>query len=350
MSMRSASTESLQALGYNRGSFLGGAHGAHHREWLHFCVHGEGLDLLVNFSGFSSTDASERYPRPIPRITVLARDHRGWRGAVETHAPDAGSLPGGIFGAWMPTGRAEIEGEEIALDVSAPRARITAELRLRPRTFASVTHNVTVEGSPPLNWMVCPRLTASGVVHVDGVRYELQDAPSYHDHNWGGFRWGADFRWEWGYVLPRASEIDNPWTIVAVRLTDRRRTALLEQGLLVWKGMELVRTFRSHQVSVRASGFLGRAPEVRIPAALRLLCPGSATDVPQRLELEGREGDDHLYVEFVPRSVAQIIVPDDTGPTVTRIHEVEAGARVHGRIEGVALEYAGGGFVEILGS
>ena len=29
------------------------------------------------------------------------------------------------------------------------------------------------------------------------------DMRGYHDHNWGRFRWGDDFGWIWGSVLPR---------------------------------------------------------------------------------------------------------------------------------------------------
>lgn len=345
---RPASAQSLRHIGFNRGSFLGGAHGPSHREWLHFCVHDDEVDLLVNFSAFTSTDASQE-ARPIPRLTLLARDARGWHGAVESYGFSEGGLPGGTFGAWMPGGRAELDGDDVVLEVALERPRILVELRLTPRAVASPTHNVTIDRSPPLNWLVMPRLSATGYVWLEDRCYSLRAAPAYHDHNWGAFRWGADFRWEWGYVLPRARDGSNPWTIIAVRLTNRSRTSLLEQGVLVWHGAELVRTFRGHLVTVSAEGHLGRAPTIRIPTPLALVAGGRATDVPRRLTFEGRDGADEIRVDFQPESVAQILVPDDTGPTLTVVNEVSCRARVVGRIEGLALDFHGGGFVELLG-
>src|SRR5207342_625444 len=102
---------------------------------------------------------------------------------------------------------------------------IRVDLVLLPVTRPALVHNIAMLEGPPLHWPVTPRLLATGIATVAGRTHRLDREPSYHDHNWGPFRWGHDISWEWGFALPPDPEC--PWTLTFVRLTNRGRTNAL---------------------------------------------------------------------------------------------------------------------------
>ena len=105
-----------------------------------------------------------------------------------------------------------------------------------------VVNNQPLASGARLSWLFVPRLEAHGHVRIGDTRVGLRGAPAYHDHNWGRFRWGADFGWEWGSVLPR--DLSDPWTIVCMRMTDQRRRRATRQALYAWYEHEPVALWR----------------------------------------------------------------------------------------------------------
>jgi hypothetical protein len=206
--------------------------------------------------------------------------------------------------------------------------------------------NVPLEDGPPLQWLLVPRLLASGVVTVEGRALRLDAVPAYHDHNWGTFRWGQDFAWEWGFGLARRAE--DPWSCVFVRLTDRARLRARVQALMVWKGGLQHRLLRDRALTVTREGHLCPGPVPRFPRVAGLLTAGGATDVPARLTVAGAEGRDRVTVCFEPASVACVVVPDETDLTLTRIHEVNGPLSLRGELKGEAVHFDGRGFFEFL--
>ena len=85
------------------------------------------------------------------------------------------------------------------------------DLVLHPMSMPGRAPNLTREDGPPIHWVVIPRLRAEGTIEIDGVVHHLQNAPAYHDHNWGYWSWGDDFAWEWGFGLDEDPE--NPWNM-----------------------------------------------------------------------------------------------------------------------------------------
>src|SRR5262249_38503804 len=139
----------------------------------------------------------------------------------------------------------------------------------------------------------------------------LRGAPAYHDHNWGSFRWGDDFGWEWGSVLPRRAQ--DPWTVVCMRMTDRRRRRATRQALYAWHGAEPVGVWRDGAMTFEHQGFLRRPPALTLPGVMRIVKSGAASDVPNRVTIAGR-GEDELEMRFEPEEYVRIVVPDEVDP------------------------------------
>ena len=121
-----------------------------------------------------------------------------------------------------------------------------------------------------MSWLFVPRLRADGWLRIGGQEHRFEDDLAYHDHNWGRFWWGDDFGWTWGTILPR--EPDDPWSMVFLQMTDRRRLRFLSQALYVWHHDEPAAIFRhaAVQTHVRSasrprSGLHPAAPDATAP-------------------------------------------------------------------------------------
>jgi hypothetical protein len=183
-------------------------------------------------------------------------------------------------------------------------------------------------------------------VLVDGHRTSLRGAPAYHDHNWGRFRWGDDFGWEWGSVLPR--DLADAWTIVCMRMTDRHRQRATRQALYAWHDAEPVALWRDYAMSVEHEGFLRRPPALTLPSVMRLLRTGSASDVPARVTIRG-EGRDQLDLRFEPEEYIRIVVPDEIDPMgLVVLNEISGHIVATGRVGGRELDLEATGVFELL--
>ena len=320
-----------------------------YKEWLHFCVYGADVDVLVNFSTVEDVREGARPGDEHARVTVLVRERgSGWDGDVVLHPREAVTVRGGAVE--MRFGRDHVRFEDGVYHVVAelPRRDIAVRLALRPECLPTVAHNVQLDSGPPINWLVIPRLRAAGVVSLRGQARVIEHALGYHDHNWGAFAWGHDFAWEWGFGLP--DRADNPWSVVFVRLSDRAHAAVYKQAIFLWRGALPWRVLHSEGVTVEREGFLRPREVLKIPRAMALVAPSTATDVPRRLRVRAEDGGDRIECEFDGEEVAQVIVPNDRDLGVTIINEVSGWLRARGVVRGEAVAMEGHAIFEFLGA
>jgi hypothetical protein len=183
---------------------------------------------------------------------------------------------------------------------------------------------------------------------VRGRRHLLAGVPAYHDHDWGAFRWGGDFSWEWAVALSSERPRAPRWSVVVQRISDRARLRALSQGVLVWRGASHRRTFHGREVSVDGAGGLSARGALRVPRVMSLAAPGCAADLPRRLEVCAVAGRDALEATFELVDLAQVAIPDEAderGATV--ISEAHAHARLAGRVRGEELRFEGPALVEL---
>jgi len=313
-----------------------------HKEWFHFCVTHEQLDAIVNF-GVSDQG---REAREQAHLVVLVRIDGRWIGGVERFDHDEFYVEGGGIAARFGDNELTFDGQDFRVRAALGNPALAIDLRLSPECTPTLSNNIRLGGSSALNWLVVPRLRASGTVHDDGHMRWLDDMPAYHDHNWGYFRWGDDFSWEWGFGAP--SDVRCPWSFVFSRLSDRAMTTTLTRSLTVWRDAQPLRSFCANEVRMHTHGLLRPARVVRVPPVMGLLAPGTVTEVPKSMHLVCECGDDRLDIVLDAKDVAQIIVPDDDAPTITTINEVVAHLRVRGRIRSEHVEYDGRSIFEVL--
>lgn len=321
------------------------------KEWHHFVVHGSDRRIIVNFSICSEESSSaigglDRPPRIVARIILIVKDGPDWTGSVETF--EVGDFDASSDGLRLRIGRSEVRLRDgnYEVDIDLPSVA-TGRVVLRPRARPFVVGNHGLGPLGRLSWLLLPRLEAHGHLMVNGRRLAMRAAPAYHDHNWGAFRWGEDFGWEWGSALP--SDPAAPWSIVFMRMTDQSRLRATGQGMYVWHHHEMAAMFRDATTTVAMKGFLSAAPERTLPGVMRFLTPGRASGIPAELQISGRRGPDQLEVRFVAEEYLRIAIPSEIDlRRVVTLNEISGRVEAHGMIDGTALSLEGSGVFELL--
>ncbi|MDI1443539.1 hypothetical protein [Polyangium sp. 6x1] len=297
-----------------------------HKEWLHFCVHGPGVDAIVNFSVTGSSEGAAR-----AQVTALVREEQ-WDGDVEAYAEEDVVFRRDRLGATFGKNRLELSGERYEIAVTLAERPISMSLSLRPTTLPLSKRQFALGSAGSLHWLLVPRLVAAGTIVVSGRTHRFEGAPAYHDHNWGRFAWGGDFAWEWGYGLPASAGA--PWSVVFSRLADRGHHEMRTQALLLWRGAKLHRVLASRDIVVQQEGYLRPRRVLKVPRVMALLAPETATDVPRRIDIHAAAEGDELHLRFEAEEVAQIILPNDHDLGITIINEIRGFLRLNGVVRG----------------
>jgi hypothetical protein len=318
---RRALTASLAANNFVRGSAWrhGGRRG--HREWVHFTVHAEALRVVINASFVDDLRPAAERHRERARVLVLAHDGTSWHGGID-EVPDACVRAGQLAATLGDLELASADGT-ITLRGALRDQPIALDLTFTPQTFPSLASGVALGAGSPINWLVVPKLTASGTITIAGHTHVLVGAPAYHDHNWGYFA-HEDVAWQWGHDAS-----PGPDSVVLARLLDRAHATTFMQALLVWRGARQARLFRGDDLTVEPEGFLRPPRPFTLPPAASLLVGATATEVPRRLHIRARADGDVLTATFEAETVARIVVPSDDTLHTTIIHEI--GGRLHVR-------------------
>jgi hypothetical protein len=310
-----------------------------HKEWHHFVVHTGRFRMIVNFSAVDVDDDTTY------RVIALVRADE-WQGTVASFDSATCTVRSGRVAAHFGSCEFALEDGVYELALQLPAIGLRAHLRLFPVSTPFVINNQPLAPGARLSWLFVPRLEAHGHVWIDGARVSLRAAPAYHDHNWGRFRWGDDFGWEWGSVLPR--DLSDPWTIVCMRMTDRHRRRATRQTLFAWYGPEPAALWRDQNMSMQCDGFLRKPPSLTLPAVMRLLQTGSASDVPAHVTIRGH-GDDELELHFEPDEYIRIVVPDEVDPMgLVVLNEISGHIRARGRIGDRNVDLEATGVFELL--
>jgi hypothetical protein len=325
-------------------SRLGGRGG--HKEWQHFLVHTGDVHLLVNFNLVDDPWARDPRGAETGRLIVLA-SAGGWDGDLETFAEDEVEVTPGRIDARFGRNELRFEDGRYFLSIALRDRPIAAELELVPGGAPMLSRNLPMGGDGGISWLFVPRLEASGTVRVGGRTERVQAAPAYHDHNWGHFRWGDDFAWEWGSALP--VDPAGEWSLVHARMSDRGRAATRYQALFLFRHGEPFRVFRDEEMRVSHEGLFEAGRPLQVPRIMALLSPGSACDVPRRLGIAAGGGGDTLRVRFEAETLSQVIMPSECDlEEVSTINEVSGRVEVEGYVRGRAVTMEGAGVFEFV--
>lgn len=319
-----------------RAPLLAGGNADDFKEWHHFVIHAPDTHVLINFSLTGPQSA---------RVIVIVHDTR-WTGVVERFDPrlvevsvDLGELSIGAN-----TMRVTPDGYRVQIDL--PAHDICGVLDFTPVSRPFVVNNQPV-GEGRMSWLFVPRLRAAGWLRIYGRDMAFDDDLAYHDHNWGRFRWGGDFGWTWGTIVPK--ERSNPWSMVFLQMTDRRRLRFTSQAVYVWHRDEPAAMLLRSAVDTHVHGRLSRAADCTLPAPMGLIVDGTVPGVPERLEICAHRLGDAVHAEFRPTSYARLAHPSEIHlDRCTVLCEAGGSAHVTGTVRGERMDFDGAAVFEFL--
>jgi hypothetical protein len=313
-----------------------------HKEWYHFCLLGPGVEVILNLSLMRPADqAASAWDA---RVIMLVRE-TDWDGDVDI-------IPGAHVkarrgGLEIQLGHNSMQFKDgcFSISLALQKRPITLTAMLRPMAYPLTRRNVPI-GKGKISWVVVPRLQATGTLVVGRRVYRLENAPAYHDHNWGQWHWGDDFSWQWGFALPPTDK--TPWSLVFDQMTDRGRNHALELKLTLWKGSQLHRLFMHEELHVQQEGFRTLTRPAKFPRPMALVAHELTTEVPAHFQIQAARSPDWLNCRFSADDLAQIILPNELDLGVTTINEVTGSLRMEGEIKGEQVSMEGRGFFEFL--
>jgi hypothetical protein len=335
-------TAALAASDFLRAPVLASARPQGFKEWHHFVVHGRGHHFLINFS--LTNEASDGL-RLAPRVIVIAHDER-WSGAIERFADSDLNVSANLGDLTIGGNRMVVRPDGYRVVIDMPGPGIHGELDFTSTSRPFVVNNQPV-GDGRMCWLFVPRLRAHGWLRIGGKEHRVENDLAYHDHNWGRFRWGDDFGWTWGTILPQHP--DDPWSMVFLQMTDRNRLRCLSQALYVWHHDEPAVIFRHAALTMRSSGTLGRGADCTLPPPMRLVLDGDVPGVPELVQVSASRAGDSVHAEFRPQSYARLAQPSELHlDRSTVLCETSGTVHVTGTVKGENVDFVGDGVFEFL--
>jgi hypothetical protein len=245
-----------------------------HKEWLHFCVIDGDVEALVNLSVMPRRQAAIGRPQLEGRVVLMVRMAGQWWGGVDHFDASAVAARPGQPGLAVGGSHVRFETDCIRVQAGLESGDVSVDLTLVPLTVP-VLRRPFVRGA--VGWGVVPRLMATGEVRTRNTTRTIAGPWAYHDHNWGVFRWGDEFLWQWGMALPTGP--GPAWTTVFTRLLDNGRLTESGRALLLWRDQDLVRVFRDLSVSYDSHDLRRCRSIPKFPPIMRLLAPELDTDI-----------------------------------------------------------------------
>ena len=290
------------------------------REWQHFIVQHDAATMLINLSCAWQDGRLQS-----ARVILMGWDGR-WHGQVLSIPSSQVWLRGGRVDAALADADLSFRDGAYQLRVGRPDTGLEAHLTLTPASLPATVQNVQLAPGCPLGWVILPHLEARGTLRLADDTHRVDGARAYHDHNWGRFRFGDDFAWEWGQVHA------GPFHAVFSRTTDRAGGQVSNQELLVWRGPRLVALFHRDELRVRLEGRIS-ASDMDLPAELALLASGGATGVPATVTIQAHRDDRRLTLRCTSQRLARLLVPTQTDlEGLVRLNEVPVQGWIDGQL------------------
>lgn len=201
-------------------------------------------------------------------------------------------------------------------------------------------------GSGFIGWGLVPRLLAKGELWACGaVARVTHEWFCYQDHNFGRFRWGEDFGWEW--VVAHATPPDGPAVTVVVDLrTDRTHSRHGLPCVFVIVGRELRKVFLGPAVTLRWAWSERSTLPARLPGAMATLLADRPEREPVSLTVQAADERDSLRLQLSFDTHLQIVVPDSRQPAHTRISEASGAAAITVHLDGRVQDALGQAYAE----
>lgn len=312
------------------------------RRWLHYAfLSRDGQDALVAnaaWLGPAEKGGEERFTT----ILLLHDRAEGWR-ASQFNA--ATSDP--IWSAFrLPFPHHTPQQIDIAASDNAPRVSLDLHRTSRPCTsqsafFAEHQH---------LRWQSETGVTGNGRWQA-GAKQRQVDLVGYHERVRGRWSWPDLGEWVFGFANDLEADPGNPpeWAGVFTFIRPTAATDEKQASFMLWNKGRMIRHFPRRNVSFAVRGALAPDAVTKVPPLSHLLGVTTRVQVPRRLMITARMGDDYVVLDFDGETAARIVIPSENSFHPFSVHEVLGDCEMHGRVGGQRFRLVTRGIVEFAG-
>lgn len=318
------------------------------KDWYHFVL----LDL-------------ERGTRVIVNVALIGGETQGEiQTTLIAHLPADGAAAPRAFGSattreWR-SGMVRAEPLEIAapgvtltysrhrfdLALDAGTEGIRLVLEAHPKATPLLVTDGAPFGSGFIGWGLVPGLAVAGELRICEELYAINERWfCYQDHNFGRFRWGEDFGWEW-LTAHACSSTGASVTLVVDWRTNRSHSVGTLPYVFVYVDGVLAKVFVGPALRIQWRWSRGARLPLRLPGAMASVHAGETTGEPQRIEIAARDERDRLEASVVVDGFVEIIAPDNRSTRCTRIGEASGSIAVAFTHRDRALEARGWAYGE----
>ena len=238
------------------------------------------------------------------------------------------------------------DGRQIALRIAPGDLELQLNLVARPAATPLLVSEGAPFGSGYFGWGIVPVLQAEGEIATCG-RSELIDSSwfCYHDHNFGRFRWGEDFGWEWlvAHVIGEGGE---PMTVIADWRTDRVHSPGGLLHVYIVLGGRVRKVFLGPAVRLRWLWHDEVALPARLPGTMATLLADRPSRCPRAIVLDAADERDRIQLTVDVDAYFEVIAPDARSTAATRIGETSGLATVELRLADSCLAGRGLAYAE----
>jgi len=237
------------------------------------------------------------------------------------------------------------DGWQLSLHIAPSDIDLRLNLVARPVATPLLVTEGAPFGSGYIGWGILPMMQAEGEIAACGDSAPIDGSWfCYHDHNFGRFRWGEDFGWEW-LVAHVAGEGDEALTVIVDWRTDRAHGAGGLPYVFILMGRQLRKVFLGPAIRLRWQWHDEAALPARLPGAMATLFADRPVRRPRTIVLEAADERDRIQLTVAVDAYFEIIAPDARSSAATRIGESSGPASVDLRLAdrcytGSGLAYA----------
>lgn len=258
-----------------------------------------------------------------------------WRAGMVT------TRPLGIAGD---EARFGFDGASISLHIAPHDLDLQLELHATPTAAPLLVTEGAPFGSGFIGWGLLPGMHAEGRITACGASAAIGgDWFCYHDHNFGRFRWGDDFGWEW--LVAHAVCGSETVTVVVDWRSDRAHASGGLPYLFVLIAGMLRKVFLGPAMRLRWSWNDAAELPPRLPGAMATRLADRTARTPRAITLDAADERDRIALTVEVEAYLEVIAPDNRGCTFARIGETSGSAALElrlgeRRLEGRGLAYA----------
>jgi hypothetical protein len=243
-----------------------------------------------------------------------------------------------------------LSGNNVLLEINGKYSRVEVQdermqLAIRFQGEAQATPLLVTEDSPFgsgfIGWGLVPGLQVMGELSVGGRNFDIDRSWfSYHDRNFGRFRWGEDIGWEW-FVAFATCDDGRQITLALDQRTNKDHSLKGLPYVFVYIDHELTKTFIGSSLYIHWQWSDSSLRPVRLPGIMASLFSDRAIRVPQALEVEAADPEGRLLINVKFETIAELIVPDNQERQYTFIEEVTGTVEVSLFLQGKTFHAKG---------